>query len=403
MISLHGAGVQLCTILKDAHLVQRFTERFGALPHLLGRAPGRINLIGEHTDYNDGFVMPASLDLEAVCALRQNDLGRYRLVAADLDEEVDILAAELAPNERQWSNYLLGVVEQLRIRKHVVPGFDCVITCGVPSGMGLSSSAAIECALAIGLDALNGYGLEKWELVRIGQGAENGFVGANTGFLDQFASIFGEADTALLLDCRHLTVKPQAIRLPGHTLVALDTGVKHNHVTSGYADRRADCERAVAGLRAAGWSGQNLRDLDLTQLASFGESLDDKARRRARFIVEENARVLASARQLEAGDVAGFGESLLAGHWGLSELYEVSCPESDAVVRFAETHPAAKGARQMGGGFGGCVLAVVEETRVDDFVDELQQEYFDKFGISLELLNVRIGRGARSVHLHRES
>ena len=395
MVLLHDASVHLCGILEDAQLIQRFRARFGTVPQLLARAPGRINLIGEHTDYNDGFVMPASIDLEAVCALRQNDLGRYRLVAADLEEEVDVFAADLAPNERQWANYLLGVVDQLRVREHVVPGFDCVMTCSVPSGMGLSSSAAIECALAVGLDALDRYGLDKWELVRIGQGAENGFVGANTGILDQFASIFGAADTALLLDCRHLTVKRQAIHLPGHALVVLDSGVKHNHVTSGYADRRADCERAVAGLRAAGWAGQNLRDLDLDQLARFGVSLDDKARRRARFVVEENARVLTAAEQLSAGDVTGFGESLLAGHWGLSRLYEVSCPESDAVVRFAEAHPAAKGARQMGGGFGGCVLAVVEEGRVDDFVDELQQEYFDKFGISLEPLNVRIGAGAR--------
>ncbi len=363
MISLRGLSVQLCTTLKDAQLTQHFSARFGADPALLARAPGRINLIGEHTDYNDGFVMPASIDLEAVCALRHNDLGRYRLVAADLGEEVDILAADLAPNERQWANYLLGVVEQLRVGGQVVPGFDCAMTCSVPSGMGLSSSAAIECALAVGLDALFGYGLDKWELVRIGQGAENGFVGANTGMLDQFASVFGEADTALLLDCRHLTVKRQTIHLPGHRLVVLDTGVKHNHVTSGYADRRADCERAVAGLRATGWEGQNLRDLDIDALGRFGGSLDDNARRRATFVVEENRRVLHAGEQLTASDVKGFGESLLAGHWGLSELYEVSCPESDAVVRFAQTHPAAKGARQMGGGFGGCVLAVVEQDR----------------------------------------
>ena len=384
-------------------LRERFRARFGAAPTLLAAAPGRINLIGEHTDYNDGYAMPASIDREAVCALRQNRLGRYRLVAADLpggdgaapDNEVDVLAADLAPHARQWANYLLGVVEQLRVRGHVVPGFDCVMTCGVPAGMGLSSSAAIECALARGLDALNGYGLDDWELVRIGQGAENGFVGARTGILDQFASIFGEPDTALRLDCRHLTVARQPIRLPGYTLVVLDTGVKHNHLTSGYADRRADCERAVATLRSAGWTGQNLRDLSPAQLAHHAAALDDKARRRARFVIEENARVLRAAEQLDGGDVIGFGESLLAGHWGLSERYEVSCPESDAVVAFAQDHPAAAGARQMGGGFGGCVLAVVAEGSVDDFVDGLQQDYFDKFGISLEPLNVAIGPGAR--------
>ena len=387
------------------HLRQRFAARFGAGPQLLAAAPGRINLIGEHTDYNDGFVMPASIDREAVCALRQNELGRYRLVAADLppgdgeapDNEVDLLAADLAPHARQWANYLLGVVEQLRARGHVVPGFDCVMTCDVPAGMGLSSSAAIECALARGLDALNGYGLDDWTLVRIGQGAENGFVGANTGMLDQFASVFGEVGTALRLDCRHLTVERQPIRLPGYALVVLDTGIKHNHVTSGYADRRADCERAVATLRGRGWQGQNLRDLTPDQLGRHATALDDKAYQRARFVIEENERVLRAAEQLDGGDVRGFGESLLAGHWGLSELYEVSCPESDAVVTFAAEHSAVAGARQMGGGFGGCVLAVVAEGSVDDFVDALQQDYFDKFGISLEPLNVSIGPGARVV------
>lgn len=385
--------------MTHSQLRQRFSAHFGEAPALLAAAPGRINLIGEHTDYNDGFAMPASIDRDAVCALRQNQQGRYRLLAADLEEgnEVDLLASDLAPQPRQWANYLLGVVDQLRVRGHAVPGFDCVITSTVPVGMGLSSSAAVECALARGLDALNGYGLDDWELVRIGQGAENGFVGANTGILDQFASVFGRAGTALRLDCRHLTYEPQAIHLPGHRLLVLDTGIRHNLATGGYADRRADCERAVATLRAEGWAGQNLRDLTAEQLGRHATALDDDAYRRARFVLEENERVGRAARQLDEGDVAGFGESLLAGHWGLSELYEVSCPESDAVVAFAEAHVAAKGARQMGGGFGGCILAVVEEARTDDFVDELQQDYFDKFGISLEPLAVEIGPGARVV------
>lgn len=380
-------------------LRQRFRDRFGAAPALLAAAPGRINLIGEHTDYNDGLAMPASIDRDAVCALRQNRQGRYRLLAADLDgdKEVDVAAAELAPVVQQWANYLLGVVEQLRARGYDVPGFDCVLTSAVPAGMGLSSSAAIECALARGLDALYGYALDKWTLARIGQGAENGFVGANTGILDQFASVFGRADTALLLDCRRLTFEPQAIHLPGHRLLVLDTGIRHNLTSSGYADRRADCERAVATLQSLGWAGENLRDLTAETLGRHAAHLDEVAYRRARFVLEENERVARAARQLDAGDVEGFGESIQAGHWGLSELYEVSCPESDAVVAFAGAHAAARGARQMGGGFGGCILAVVEETRVDDFVDELQQDYFDKFGIALEPLAIGIGPGARIV------
>ena len=377
-------------------LLYAFRERFAADPALLAAAPGRINLIGEHTDYNDGLVLPAGIDREAVVALRQNDTGRFRLLALDLGEAVEVDdAAALAPLPQQWANYLLGVVAALRARGRAVPPLDCALTCDVPRGAGLSSSAAIECALAVGLDGLLGLGLDRWTLAEVGQAAENDFVGARTGILDQFASVFAEADTALLLDCRSREVEPRPIRLPGHRLVVLNTGVKHNHLTSGYADRRRDCERAVAQLQAAGWAGESLRDATDRDLARHSDRIDPVPLRRARFIVAENARVRAAARQLAAGEVVGFGVSLLAGHWGLSELYEVSCPESDAVVRFAERHPAVLGARQMGGGFGGCVLCVVAEGRADDFVDEVQQDYFARFAIALERLDVRIGPGAR--------
>ena len=383
----------------DAHSVTSAFERhFGAAPAITAASPGRINLIGEHTDYNDGYVLPASIDREAVCSVGRNDAGLFRLVALDLDgARVEVPAAGLAPHREQWANYLLGVADQLRRRGHAVPGLDCAFACDVPQGAGLSSSAAIECAFAKAVDALLGLGLSDWDLVLVGQGAENGFVGANTGFLDQFASVFGEPDTALLLDCRSRAVTKHAIDLPGHRLAVLNTGVKHNHVSSGYADRRADCERAVRQLRAAGWSGRNLRDATPGDLERHSGDLDEVALRRARFVVAENARVLTAAAQLERGDVAGFGASLLAGHWGLSELYEVSCPESDAVVRFAERHAACAGARQMGGGFGGCVLCVVAAGEVDDFVDAAQQEYFDRFAIALEVLEVRVGPGARVV------
>ena len=392
------------TDARAAHLDSvsaRFRERFGAAPDLLAAAPGRINLIGEHTDYNDGYVMPAGIDREAVVALRQNGLDRFRLAALDLDEAVELAAGELRPQPEQWANYLLGVAAALRARGHGVPGFDCALTCDVPRGAGLSSSAAIECALAVGLDRALGLGLDRWTLAEVCRSAENDFVGAQTGILDQFASVFAEADTALLLDCRSREVRRQPIRLPGHRLVVLDTGVRHNHLTSGYADRRADCERAVEQLQAAGWSGGSLRDLTIGDLERYSAGADGRgpvdliARRRATFIVRENARVLRAAEQLERGDVAGFGESLLAGHRGLSELYEVSCPESDAVVAFAAGHPAARGARQMGGGFGGCVLCVVEEAAADGFVAAAQAAYRERFAIALERLDVAVGPGAR--------
>ncbi len=391
-------------------LADKFLLQFSYPAKVLAQAPGRINIIGEHTDYNEGFVLPASIDKVAVVALRQNKLKQFRLIANDLDERVEVDNEALEPHEKQWANYLLGVVDQLQKRGHEISGFDCSMTCDVPQGAGLSSSAAIECALIVGLNELFELKLESWEMVRIGQAAENDFVGANTGMLDQFASIFGEVNTALLLDCRSLEVKKLPINIPGHQLVVLHTGVKHNHMMSGYADRREDCERAVSILQQNGWKGKSLRDLTAVDLTGFGESLDEKTRKRASFIIQENERVLTVARQLKDGDVIGFGESpveargpsafgrsLTAGHWGLSHDYEVSCPESDSVVRFAERHKACRGARQMGGGFGGCVLCIVETAAVFDFIDEAQQSYFNEFAITLQPLNIRIGPGARII------
>ena len=376
-------------------VIAGFSESFQAAPTVLSASPGRINLIGEHTDYNEGFVLPASIDRECVCAFRQNSLNTYRLYAIDLGEIVEVNAKALAPHPKQWANYLLGVIDEFRERGIEVPGFDVAFSCDVPQGAGLSSSAAIECAFAKGLAELLGVKLDDWDIVRIGQAAENGFVGANTGMLDQFASVFGEADTALLLDCRSLEVSKQAINLPGHSLLVLNTKVEHNHVTSGYADRRRDCEEAVAAMQAGGWQGTSLRDASLTDVSSFHETLSLHQRKRARFVIEENARVLRAIGQLDRGDVAGFGESLLAGHWGLSNDYEVSCPESDALVRFAEQHPAAKGARQMGGGFGGCVLTVVEQGQEANYIAAAQQHYTATFGFPFDPLEVRIGPGAR--------
>ena len=379
-----------------ASLVAQFSARFGESPTHVARAPGRINLIGEHTDYNEGLVLPLSIDREAACAFRQNGTDAVRLVALDLDARLEVELDALAPQPEQWANYALGVVAALRARGHAIGGFDAAFRCDVPSGAGLSSSAAIASAFAIGLSATFELRLPKWTLVEVAQAAENDFVGAPTGYLDQFASVFGRRGHALFLDCRDRSFVPVELRLPGHELVVLNTGVQHNHLTSGYGDRRAACVAAVAALQALGWSGSSLRDLTADQLKTYGPRLDERLRRRARFVVEENARVRHSVRQLGEGDVVGFGESLLAGHRGLARDYEVSCAESDAVVRFGESHPACKGARQMGGGFGGCILCVVEAEAVTDFVDAAQQDYFERFAIALEALELASGPGARA-------
>ena len=377
-------------------LVSQFEKQFGCPAVYAAWAPGRINLIGEHTDYNEGFVLPSSLHLGTLCAFRQNGLSRHRLWAADLKQGIELSAGHLEAQPLQWANYVIGIMQGIQDLGLHLPTLDLAFSCDVPTGAGLSSSASICSSVARGLNDAFGLGLDNWTLVRLCQNAENSYVGAKTGILDPFASLFGQEGKALLLDCRSLEYQVCAMEIPGHELILLNTGIKHNHLLSGYADRRADCERAIQQLRQAGWKGESLRDLDLPSLGSLSGHLDGKAEMRAQFIVAENQRVINAVAQLACGDAVGFGESLFESHWGLSRLYEVSCPESDAVVSFAERQPAAKGARQMGGGFGGCILCLVESKAVDDFVDEAQQDYFDRFGLTLELIEIAPGPGAYS-------
>jgi galactokinase len=376
---------------------ETFQKRFGAPPETLASAPGRINLIGEHTDYNLGLVMPASIDLAALTAVGVNDVGRFRFYAADLNEYHESAGQSFTQADQQWANYLLGVLDQLHRSGQQIPPLDCAFTCDIPAGAGLSSSAAITCAFVLALNHRFVLGLSGWEMVDIAQAAENEFVGAQTGMLDQFASIFGLDRSALLLDCRSREYQPQPINLPNFQLVLLHTGVTHNHTHSGYDVRRQECEQVVKTLQAAGWRGTSLRDLDLKALDKFRELLGPTLFKRASHVLHENARVIRVSRQLAAADVIGFGESLTASHWSLSRDFDVSCPESDAVVGFATAHSACAGARQMGGGFGGCILCVVHSDRVYDFIDEAQQDYFNRFAITLRHLPVSFGPGARVI------
>ena len=380
-------------------LARAFAQHFdGEQPGLVAAAPGRVNLVGEHTDYNEGYVLPFATARVCRVALRQNGSRRHRLVALDRGGATAEAAAgeQLAPHAEQWANYPLGVLAALQQRTgRELPGLDLAVASEVPEGMGLSSSAALTCAVGRGVDALLRLRLDDWALAEAAQDAENVFVGAPTGLLDPFASLFGQRGRALLLDCRSRDFREVPLRLPGHRLVLLDTGVRHNHATGGYAERRDECARAVAQLRDAGWSGSTLRDMTADDLRRFAGALDEVTQRRARFIVAENARVLRAADQLAEGDVTGFGESLLRAHAGLSQEYEVSCAESDAVVGFGERHPACAGARQVGGGFGGCVLCVVAEDEVGTFVSEAQGAFGRRFGTELQPLSVTSGPGAR--------
>jgi galactokinase len=335
-----------------------FRATYGEEPGGFWRAPGRVNLIGEHTDYNDGFVLPFAIDRATTVALRPRSDDRIRLIST-FDERV--VESDLAAvDERSfsgWAAYPLGVVWAIGERHPdaVRHGFDLAVDSDVPVGAGLSSSAAIEMAVAVAVDEVWGLGLDQAELARIGQRAENIAVGAPTGIMDQSASVFGQADAAVFLDCRSLAVEqvPLGFDAAGLVLLVVDTKVEHQHATGGYRDRREACERGAAALGVPA-----LRDLGVDDLPRAEELLDDVTYRRVRHVVTEDARVLESVAALKAGDLARFGGLMDASHVSMRDDFEISVPELDAVVETAQA-AGAVGARMTGGGFGGCAIALL--------------------------------------------
>jgi galactokinase len=336
-----------------------FERRFGASPHGLWSAPGRVNLIGEHTDYNDGFVLPFAIDRHAVAALSARDDRRCRVASSFTDEIVEIDLADLGPGAVSgWSAYPLGVawaLGQVGADLAAVPGFDLYLESDVPVGAGLSSSAAIECAVAIALDDVWRLGLERKTLVKAGHIGENEVVGAPTGILDQSASLLGQADSAIFIDCRSLetAVIPLGLKDAGLEILVMDTKVEHAHADGGYAARRASCE---AGARALGV--ESLRDISIADLTRARDVLDGETFRRVRHVVTENQRVLDTVRLLREQGPGAIGDLLDASHRSLRNDFEVSVPELDLAVETSQNYGAI-GARMTGGGFGGSAIALV--------------------------------------------
>jgi galactokinase len=336
-----------------------FTEIFGYEPSGLWSAPGRVNLIGEHTDYNEGFVLPFAINRRTVLALGIRDDARIRMGSEFADEVVEIALAELSPDHlRGWSAYPLGVVWALG--QHgadlaAVPGVDIYLESTVPVGAGLSSSAAIESSVALALNDVWQLGLDRPTLAKVGRLAENKAVGAPTGIMDQSASLLGRRDAAVFLDCRSLDseIVPLGFDEAGLALVIIDTGVTHEHATGGYAARRASCD---AGAKALGV--ESLRDVSVDDLGRAREILDDETFRRVRHVVTENQRVLDTVRVLREDGPTAIGELLDASHVSMRDDFEISVPELDLAVETAHANGAI-GARMTGGGFGGSAIALV--------------------------------------------
>jgi galactokinase len=356
----------------DRHdrLRAEFAARTGRSPAGVWSAPGRANLIGEHLDYNGGWVLPFAIGLRTAVAVGLRDDGRIRCWSLQDPQATDVSLDDVVPRAG-WSSYVIGTAWAMREAGASVPGLDVVVDGDVPLGGGLSSSAALECAVAIAVNELSGDGLDRRALARAGQRAEHEVVGAPVGIMDQLASLFGREGHGVLLDCATLeaTDVPLPLAETGTSLLVIDSGVRHDHASGGYADRRRECETAAAAL--------GVEHLALADPGRLSEIHDDVARRRARHVTSEQQRVRDVVNALGRNDMAGVGAALAACHVSLRDDFEISIPELDGAVD-AALQAGALGARLTGGGFGGAVLALVPETAVDEVFDAVCRRAADR-------------------------
>lgn len=384
--------------LKDK-IITEFYERFDGNP-ILVQSPGRVNLIGEHTDYNNGFVLPAAIDKHIFLALSANDSDLSRFYAIERDDffETDTSGA-LSKSDKDWPNYLLGVVDQLRRHGYDSGSFDCVFGGNVPIGAGLSSSAALEGGVLFGLAQLFDWDIPPKEMAQIAQKAENEFVGVQCGIMDQFVSLNGKKDHAMKLDCRSLKYEFYPFNRRDIHIVLCDTQIRRELASSEYNVRRAQCEEGVQVLKQFDATIDSLRDVSLDVLTSHKQRLDPLVYKRCKYIIEENKRVTEACQDLKAGDITSFGQRLYASHAGLRDQYEVSCTELDVLVKASKSIDGVLGARMMGGGFGGCTINLVRDSHLDQFKDQITERYQQEVGEELIIYQTRVSGGTHLVDI----
>jgi galactokinase len=373
---------------------QGFAANFGGIASFYA-SPGRINLIGEHTDYNGGFVFPGAIDKGIVAAISLNGTNRVCAVAIDMNNEYAEFGLEEADvPQAHWAKYIFGVCREIIKRGGSIGGFDAVFAGDVPDGAGMSSSAALESTFAYALNDQFGLGIDKFELAKIGQATEHNYVGVKCGIMDQFASLFGKAGNLMLLDCRSLEHKYYPFNPQGYKLVLLDTRVKHKLVDNPYNKRRESCERVAATIRLTHPEVEFLRDASLDMLEEVKSEVSAEDYMRAKYVIEEVERVMTVCAALERGDYETVGQCMYGTHEGMSKLYEVSCPELDFLNDAARKYGVA-GSRVMGGGFGGCTINLVKNELYDNFIAGAKAEYKARFGIDCQVYDVVISDGAR--------
>lgn len=365
----------------------QFLKKF--TPELIIESPGRINLIGEHTDYNLGYVLPTAIEKKIIFKFQKNSSDTIcNMYSKSFDTGFELDLAKLTRSPIEWENYILGVLYEISKRTSKLSGFDCVIETNLPSGSGLSSSAALECGLAFGLNELFGIGLSKIDIVKLSQVAEHTFVGTQCGIMDQFASVMSKGLHVILLDCKSLEHTFIPINIEPYKIVLLNTKVSHNLASSEYNTRKKECEEGVAIIKGYYPQVNSLRDVTKAMLVSCSNKMGEMVFKRCSFIVSENERVLTASNALKNNDLELFGKLLYKAHEGISKLYEVSCPESDFLVDFSKGNSAVLGARQTGGGFGGCTLNIVHKDAMDEFIEAASKAYKEAFDIALEAFEV---------------
>jgi len=379
--------------MNKAEVSALFAQQFGVEPTYVVASPGRINLIGEHVDYNSGFVLPAAIDKYMYVAVSERDDHAIYMHASDINESYQInLKDPLQQSSLGWPNYVLGVVDALQIGGYTVSGFNILITGNIPIGAGVSSSAALECATVFACKALFNLDITKEAMVKTAQLAENKFVGVNCGIMDQFASMFGKTDHVIKLDCANLTYTYFPFKLEGISIVLFDTFVKHSLASSEYNTRRLECETGLAALHLQ-FKVESFREATLSMLDAVATNISDKVYDRCKYVIEEIARMEAACNHLLANEIDAFGARMYETHTGLSKLYEVSCPELDMIVESCKPEPAIIGARMMGGGFGGCVIALVQSTEVESVYGRINALYERQFGRIMGKYVMQISNG----------
>jgi len=372
-----------------------FQQKFSGEP-LIVRSPGRVNLIGEHTDYNEGFVLPAAIDKAIYVAIGRRTDNVLHLYSNDFNESLKINLTNIKP-VKGWATYILGVVDQLIKKGFDIAGFNLILSGDIPIGAGLSSSAAVECATVFALNELFSLKIEKTAMVRIAQKAEHEYAGVMCGIMDQFTSMFGKKDSVIKLDCRSLEYEYKPLQLEGYKLVLLNTNVKHELASSEYNTRRQQCEQAVAWIKKDHSQVNSLRDVTIAMLEPLA-SIDPIIYNRCKYVVDENQRVLDSCDALEKADLHALGKKMFSTHDGLSKEYEVSCKELDYLVNAVKGNPHVLGARMMGGGFGGCTINLVKEEAIDELIANLSIGYKENMLLDLTAYVVVTGQGTELVN-----